>query len=73
MSTDAVLSLRAEIVLTAVALVIYLGGAFFRAERLWGLIALAGIAAAVTYLGLAWVLDVRELRALLRRIRGVRR
>jgi putative peptidoglycan lipid II flippase len=38
----------------------------------WVLLVLAGIAAAATYLGLAWALDVRELRALLRRIRRSR-
>jgi putative peptidoglycan lipid II flippase len=38
----------------------------------WALLVLAGIGAAATYLVLAWVLDVRELRALLRRIRRSR-
>ena len=37
-----------------------------------GILVAAGIAAGVVYVGLAWALDVKELRALLRRIRGVR-
>jgi len=38
----------------------------------WALLVAAGIAAGVVYLGVAWILDVKELRALLRRIRGRR-
>jgi putative peptidoglycan lipid II flippase len=39
----------------------------------WVLLVAAGIAGGVTYVGVAWALDVKELRALLRRIRGGRR
>jgi putative peptidoglycan lipid II flippase len=38
----------------------------------WILLVAAGVAAGVTYVGVAWVLDVKELRALLRRIRAAR-
>jgi putative peptidoglycan lipid II flippase len=66
--------LAAAVPAAAVAMVICRAGRWGQGPASlanWVLLALAGIAAALAYVGLAWALDVRELRALLRRIRGL--
>jgi hypothetical protein len=67
--------LAAAIPAAALAVVICSAGAWDRGPASlanWVLLLLAGIAAGAAYLGIAWSLDVKALRALLRRIRGAR-
>jgi putative peptidoglycan lipid II flippase len=65
--------LAAAVPAAALAVVICQAGAWDRGPASlanWALLVAAGIAAGVVYVGLAWVLEVKELRALIRRIRG---
>jgi hypothetical protein len=67
--------LAAAIPAAALAVVICRNGAWERGPASlanWILLVVAGIAAGVAYVGVAWLLDVKALRALLRRIQASR-
>jgi putative peptidoglycan lipid II flippase len=68
--------LAAAIPAAALAVLICRAGAWDRGPASvanWILLLVAGLVAGATYVGVAWFLDIEELRALVRRIRGRRR